>query len=50
MGALIGVLLISTLRSAVILLGLPADNFEAIVGVTIVIAVVLNNFARRQKR
>lgn len=49
-GALIGVLLISTLRSAVILLGLPADNFDAIVGVTIVIAVILNNLARRNTR
>ena len=49
-GALIGVLLISTLRSAVILLGLPADNFEAIVGVTIVIAAILNTLARRNTR
>lgn len=48
-GALIGVLLISTLRTGVILLDIPfipADNFSAVVGVTIVAAVILNNWIR----
>ena len=43
-GALIGVLLISALRTAVVLLDFPADNFDAIVGVTIVGAVILNRY------
>ena len=47
-GALVGVLLISTLRTAVVLLGLPADNFEAIVGVCIIGAVILNNWLRQR--
>lgn len=47
-GALIGVLLISTLRTGVVLLGLPADNFEAIVGVCIIGAVILNNWLRQR--
>lgn len=50
-GALIGVLLISTLRTAVVLLDIPfipADNFEAVVGVTIVGAVILNHWLRRR--
>ena len=41
-GGLLGVLLISLLRSGVVLAGLPADNFEAIVGVTIIGAAYLN--------
>jgi len=48
-GALIGVLLISTLRTGVVLLNIPfipADNFPAVVGVTIVAAVILNNWLR----
>lgn len=48
-GALIGVLLISALRTGVILLDIPfipADNFSAVVGVTIVAAVILNNWIR----
>jgi ribose/xylose/arabinose/galactoside ABC-type transport system permease subunit len=48
-GALIGVLLISTLRTGVVLLDIPfipADNFPAVVGVTIVLAVILNNWLR----
>jgi len=48
-GALIGVLLISMLRTGVILLNLPfipADNFEAVVGATIVGAAILNNWIR----
>jgi len=50
-GALIGVLLISALRTGVVLLNvsfIPADNFEAVVGVTIVAAVILNNWLRRR--
>lgn len=48
-GALIGVLLISALRTGVVLLDIPfipADNFEAVVGATIVAAVILNNWLR----
>ncbi len=46
-GALIGVLLISMLRTGVILMDIPfipADNFEAVVGATIVGAAVLNTW------
>jgi ribose/xylose/arabinose/galactoside ABC-type transport system permease subunit len=45
----VGVLLISTLRTGVVLLDLPfvpADNFPAVVGVTIVAAVILNYWLR----
>ncbi len=48
-GALIGVLTISVLRTGVVLLNIPfipADNFEAVVGVTIILAVILNNWLR----
>jgi len=45
-GGLLGVALISALRSGVILLGLPSDNFEAIVGVTIILASILNERIR----
>ncbi|MCS7220536.1 MAG: ABC transporter permease [Anaerolineae bacterium] len=46
-GALLGVLTISTLRTGVVLADLvPADNFEAIVGVTIVGAAIFNNWIR----
>ena len=48
-GGLIGILLISLLRSSVILMKvpfIPPDNFPAVVGVTIVGAVVLNNYLR----
>ncbi|OHB68692.1 MAG: hypothetical protein A2Y77_05490 [Planctomycetes bacterium RBG_13_62_9] len=48
-GTLIGVLLISTLRTGVVLLDLPfipADNFEAVVGATIVGATILNKWLR----
>lgn len=51
-GALIGVLLISTLRTGVVLLNIPfipADNFEAIVGVTIIAAVILNKWLRERR-
>ncbi len=48
-GALIGVMLISMLRTGIILLDLPfipADNFEAVVGVTIVLAAIFNHWIR----
>jgi simple sugar transport system permease protein len=46
-GALLGVLIISTLRTGVVLTNLiPADNFEAIVGATIVGAAIFNNWIR----
>lgn len=45
-GGLLGVALVSALRSGVILLGLPSDNFEAIVGVTIIAASILNERIR----
>jgi len=50
-GALVGVLLISMLRTGVILLDIPfipADNFEAVVGVAIVGAVILNDWLRKK--
>jgi simple sugar transport system permease protein len=47
-GGLLGVALISALRSGVVLLGLPSDNFEAIVGVTIIAAAILNERIRRR--
>jgi simple sugar transport system permease protein len=46
-GALLGILIISMLRTGVVLTNLiPADNFEAIVGVTIVGAAIFNNWIR----
>jgi simple sugar transport system permease protein len=46
-GALLGVMIISMLRTGVVLTDLiPADNFEAIVGVTIVGAAVFNSWVR----
>ncbi len=50
-GALIGALIISTLRTGVVLMNIPfipADNFEAIIGVTIIGAAILNNYLRGQ--
>jgi ribose/xylose/arabinose/galactoside ABC-type transport system permease subunit len=50
-GALLGVLIISMLRTGVILMDvpfIPADNFVAVVGVTIVVAAVFNYWIRRQ--
>jgi simple sugar transport system permease protein len=48
-GALLGVLTISMLRTGVILTNLiEPDNFVAIVGVTIVIAAIFNNWIRKQ--
>ncbi len=51
LGALVGVLLIGMLRTGVVLINLPfipADNFEAIVGVTIIGAAILNDWLRRR--
>ena len=48
-GALIGIILINLLRSGVILMKIPfipADNFPAVVGVTIVAATVINYYLR----
>jgi simple sugar transport system permease protein len=45
-GGLFGILLIAVLRTGAILLGLPSDNFEAIVGVTIIGAAFLNEWVR----
>lgn len=48
-GALLGVLIISTLRTGVVLTNLiPADNFEAIVGATIVAAAIFNHWVREK--
>jgi len=48
-GALLGVLIISMLRTGVVLTNLiPADNFQAIVGVTIVGAAIFNNWVRER--
>lgn len=48
-GALLGVLIISMLRTGVVLTDLiPADNFEAIVGVTIIGAAIFNNWLRNR--
>jgi simple sugar transport system permease protein len=51
LGALLGVLIISMLRTGIILMDvpfIPADNFVAVVGVTIVAAAVFNYWIRRQ--
>jgi simple sugar transport system permease protein len=45
-GGLIGVLLINMIRSGVVLLGLPSDNFEAIVGVAIIGAAIFDQRIR----
>lgn len=48
-GALIGVMLISLLRTGVVLTNvIDADNFTAVVGVTIVLAAILNNWLRNR--
>ncbi len=48
-GALLGVLTISMLRTGVILADIiEPDNFVAIVGVTIVVAAIFNNWIRKQ--
>jgi simple sugar transport system permease protein len=51
-GALVGAVIISMLRTGVVLMNIsfiPADNFEAIVGVTIILAAILNNYLRNRK-
>jgi simple sugar transport system permease protein len=51
-GALVGAFIISMLRTGVVLMNIPfipADNFEAIVGVTIILAAILNNYLRNRK-
>jgi simple sugar transport system permease protein len=45
-GGLLGILLIDTLRSGVVLLGFPSDNFAAVVGVTIVGVALLIDWIR----
>jgi D-xylose transport system permease protein len=45
-GGLLGILLIDTLRSGVVLLGFPSDNFAAVVGVTIVGVALLIEWLR----
>jgi simple sugar transport system permease protein len=45
-GGLLGILLIDTLRSGVVLLGFPSDNFAAVVGVTIVGVALLIEWMR----
>ena len=48
-GGFLGVLIISMLRTGGVLANLiPADNFEAIVGVTIIAAVIFNNWIHRK--
>jgi len=50
-GALVGALIISMLRTGVVLMDIPfipADNFEAVVGVTIVLAAILNVYISRK--
>jgi simple sugar transport system permease protein len=46
LGGLLGILLIDTLRSGVVLLGFPSDNFAAVVGVTIIGVTLLNEWIR----
>jgi simple sugar transport system permease protein len=51
-GALVGALIISTLRTGIVLMNIPfitADNFEAIVGVTIILAAIFNAYLRNRK-
>lgn len=48
-GALIGIIMINMLRSGVILMKIPfipADNFPAVVGATIVVSTIVNNYLR----
>ncbi len=47
-GGLLGILTINMLRTGVVLLGLPSDNFEAIVGVAIIGAAAVNEYIRRR--
>lgn len=45
-GGLVGILLISMLRSGVVLSGFPSDNFESIVGIAIIGAAIINERVR----
>lgn len=45
-GGLVGILLINMLRTGVVLGGFPSDNFEAIVGIAIIGAAILNERLR----
>jgi simple sugar transport system permease protein len=45
-GGVLGGMLIDTLRSGVVLLGFPSDNFAAVVGLTIVGVALLNEWIR----
>jgi ribose/xylose/arabinose/galactoside ABC-type transport system permease subunit len=47
-GALIGVILSGMLSTGLVLIGVPAFGFRGYIGVILVIAVVINNLARRQ--
>lgn len=47
-GGLLGILLIDTLRSGVVLLGFPSDNFAAVVGVTIIGVALLIEWMRER--
>ena len=47
-GGLLGILLINVLRSGIILMGFPSDNFDAIVGVTIIGAALINDWIVRR--
>lgn len=47
-GGVIGILIINMLRTGVVLLGLPSDNFEAIVGIAIIGAAIINEYIRRR--
>ncbi len=45
-GGILGIILVNVLRSGVIMFGFPSDNFPAIVGLTIIGAVILNDKIR----
>ena len=47
-GGLIGILILDMLRTGVILLGFPSDNFESVVGVAIIGAAIINEHIRRR--
>lgn len=47
-GGVVGVVLVSVLRSGLVLAGMPSDNFEPIVGATIILAVIINNVLQRR--
>lgn len=49
-GGLVGILLINMLRTGVVLAGFPSDNFEAIVGIAIIGAAILNERLRSSSK